>query len=345
MQGILRRYSREKYKSNTSIYPKSTKSSDYSLIKSSLLTYTETLLAATGTNNKTTKRGYIDEWYDSNGKIATDEGVSLSDTTGCGLTYEKYKENYEKMLKSIFENGGFWIARYEAGIDGTDLETNYTDNGTSSLVRSSHTDITTASPKIVSKPNCIPYTFIFCSEAQSLANSELTNMEKEYQRSLMFGVQWDLALKYLENKGVSKSYLTNNSGSWGNYRNAQFELNSGRYAKYDAYTKWHPYTEQLESVVGLISEKNTKLSASSSSNSALLTTGASEINKKQNIYDFAGNVYEFTLEHATTSTRTPCSMRGGSFMEDKSNTPASFRDGYYATSAYSKGIGFRVCIY
>ena len=33
-----------------------------------------------------------------------------------GLTSEQYTELKQKMLKSVYENGGFWIGRYEAGI-------------------------------------------------------------------------------------------------------------------------------------------------------------------------------------------------------------------------------------
>ena len=41
----------------------------------------------------------------------------------------------------------------------------------------------------------------------------------------------------------------------------------------------------------------------------LLTTGASEDAKKMNIYDFAGNAWEWTLEK-TSSTSSPCAVRG-----------------------------------
>ena len=44
-------------------------------------------------------------------------------TNGCGLTYDEYKTAYQKMLKSVYTYGGFWIGRYEAGIEGTTTET------------------------------------------------------------------------------------------------------------------------------------------------------------------------------------------------------------------------------
>jgi type II secretory pathway pseudopilin PulG len=47
-------------------------------------------------------------------------GTSYTDTyysdAATGLTSEQYTILKQKMLKSVYENGGFWIGRYEAGI-------------------------------------------------------------------------------------------------------------------------------------------------------------------------------------------------------------------------------------
>lgn len=66
------------------------------------------------TTNRVTSNGE-DEWYDSNGKTK-DEGGNVEDTKGCGLTYKEYTELKQKMLKSVYENGGFHIGKYEVGI-------------------------------------------------------------------------------------------------------------------------------------------------------------------------------------------------------------------------------------
>ena len=47
----------------------------------------------------------------------------------------------------------------------------------------------------------------------------------------------------------------------------------------------------------------------------LCTTGASEQNKILNMYDFSGNVAEFTLEN-TGNSNSPCWVRGGSYSDD-----------------------------
>ena len=75
----------------------------------------------------------------------------------------------------------------------------------------------------------------------------------------------------------------------------------------------------------------------------LLTTGATEATKLQNIYDIAGNVWEWTLER-TSNTVNPCAYRGGNFDVDGSNYPVSHRsqDPITGSGGY---VGFRVSIY
>ncbi len=147
-----------------------------------------------------------DEWYDSNsytyrdGKWYTCYGIedndyngNLQDTEGCGVTYQKYNELKEKMLMSIKNNGGFWIGRYEAGV---------------SIPRTSHTEIledTTILP--LSKRDLYPINYVYCSEAQILSEKVSTSLGvTNYTSSLLFGIQWDLVMKYLETRDSNISY-------------------------------------------------------------------------------------------------------------------------------------------
>lgn len=56
---------------------------------------------------------------------------------------------------------------------------------------------TTQTPVI--QANAYPYNYVTCSLAQSLVSGMAAG---EYTSSLMFGVQLDLLMKYLETKGV-----------------------------------------------------------------------------------------------------------------------------------------------
>ena len=272
--------------------------------------------------------------YYRNGTSYTDTYYSKDAT---GLTSDEYTTLKQKMLKSVYENGGFWIGRYEAGI---------TKN------RTSKDEEITAAP--LSKAGTVenpvyPYTYVTCSQAQTLASKLSTG--KSYTSSLMFGVQWDLVLKHIEVKEVAKgttlatiqSELRSDSTSWGNYYNASFEINRGKYAKNGALTTWYNYNTALADCVTYTNGTSTKVSASSSSNTILLTTGASDACQKMNIYDLAGNVYEWTLEY-TAFTGTPCAFRGGIYFNFGSSSPASDRSS--SNTTYSNyDIGFRPSLF
>ena len=296
--------------------------------------FTETEYTAIETDLHT----YTDYYRrDKNGTLTRYKDEYYSDDV-TGLTSAKYTELKQKMLKSVYENGGFWIGRYEAGI-----EENRTAEG-------NVTEAPLSKQGTVENP-IYPYTYITCKQAQTIASKLST--EKSYTSSLMFGVQWNLVLKHIEVKegtdatklATIQNALRSDSTGWGNYYNATFEINRGKYAKYGALTAWYNYNNEsgLANCVTYANGKSTKLSASSSSNSILLTTGASDACKKMNIYDLAGNVSEWTLEY-TAVIHSPCALRGGTFASNGSNLPAAHRFSSYTT--YSSGnIGFRPSLF
>ena len=270
------------------------------------------------------------------GTLTSYKDTYYSDAT-TGLTSKKYKELKQKMLKSVYENGGFWIGRYEAGIEKN---------------RTSKDEEITAAP--LSKTGTVenpvyPYTYVTCKQAQTLASQLSTG--KSYTSSLMFGVQWDLVLKHIEVKEGTdatklaeiQKALKSDSSSWGNYCDASFTINRGKYAKYGTLTTWYNYNTALANCVTLENGISKKVSASSYSNAILLTTGASEACKKMNIYDLAGNVWEWTLEY-TADTYYPCASRGVNCTYNGSLFPASCRDNFNTTLSGST-VGFRPSLF
>ena len=274
--------------------------------------------------------------YYRNGTSFTDEYPSDKVLAGTGLDSDAYTALKQKMLKSVYENGGFWIGRYEAGI---------TTNRTSAS--GTPTEVPLSKVGTVENP-VYPYTYVTCSQAQTLASKLSTG--KSYTSSLMFGVQWDLVLKHIETKEVEKgtalatiqSALRSDSKDWGNYSNATFTINRGKYADYKSYTlstTWTPYNQTTSNnFVNVSSVKQVQ----SGSDGILLTTGASDTCKKMNIYDLAGNVWEWTLEYSNYSYG-PCVIRAGSGI-DSDSEPPTYRMFDYTTNKYGL-LGFRVSLF
>ena len=155
---------------------------EYTKIETDLHTYT----------NDYRKSGWKDKYYSD---------------AATGLTSTQYAELKKKMLKSVYQNGGFYVGKYETGIE--------------EAPKTSGSPSTAPTEVPVIKQNVYPYNYVTCSQAQTLAS----NMESgKYTSSLMFGVQWDLVLKYLETKGTAQADLNENSTKWGNYNNNLWDI-------------------------------------------------------------------------------------------------------------------------
>ena len=215
---------------------------------------------------------------------------------------------YQNMLKSVYKNGGFWIGRYEAGLEeGKNPRTSY--------VAIAEND------KAVTKPNMYPYNWVRCGEAQTLA--ERMNYDG-VTSSLIYGLQWDLVLKFIETKkATAKDNLTTNSTAIGNYKNNLWNITNSK-ARYSI-------NDGKSFTVG--QKRKSEESA------ILLTTGADTSFSLMNIYDIAGNVLEWTREFCNASG--PCVFRGGSYSNIGSNSPAKDRIGS-TTSDSTYNLGFRL---
>lgn len=234
------------------------------------------------------RSNYTDNWYD-----------------GCGISSEtEYNNLKNKMLESVYEKGGFWISQYEIGADAVSI--------TNDVQRVA---------KI--QEGLYPYNYVTCNQAQSLS----TNMNsQELTSSLLFGIQWDLTLKFIEeNGGAIKSQITTNSESWGNYQNSKFNIYKGKYSS-DNGINYTDVTSKYEKI---------------NSNNILMTTGNTKRNSALNIYDLAGNLYEFTLEKSDDSSN-PCVVRGGDFRSAENNANSNHNETITAEYYY---CGFRTCLY
>ena len=257
-------------------------STDYERIESTMQKYAEDYR----------ETGYTDEWY--------------SEEQHGFASAEEYNNHKNTMLKSVYENGGFYIGKYEAG--------------TETLRTSSDADLTT----LVIKEGAYPYNYVTNKQAQEKSKELATGGKTS---SLMFGIQWDLVLKHIENKqGKTQAELKNDSTTWGNYVNATFEITKGKYLTDNGQT----FTE----VKGTYTKP---------ASNVLLTSGATERNSVLNIYDLAGNEYEWTLEKST-KTKTPSVFRGGVSKVSGSSFPASSRM-FFSSFVSDAVIAFRPALW
>ena len=144
----------------------------------------------------------------------------------------------------------------------------------------------------------------------------------------MFGLQWDLVLKYLETKGINTEKLKTDSTILGNYYNNTYYV-TNRKAKYSTgtgTTTWlvAPYEKYNKEAV-------------------YLTTGANTTFSHQNIYDLAGNLAEWTFNIIFDAESNPISGMGGDFSTTTNNV-ANYHANYIATTGHHQ-VGFRVTIY
>ena len=116
---------------------------------------------------------------------------------------------------------------------------------------------------------------------------------------MIWGIQWDETLKWLIDTG-EKTYveIASDSTSWGNYRNNSFTY----------------YTN------------TSKSTATKAANSyKRIPSGAYEGANTNNIFDLAGNVWNWTLESDGSGAGYGRYSRGGVYSDDGNSSPAAYR--------------------
>ena len=196
------------------------------------------------------------------------------------VTYNAYWEDtttteYTNMVSSVHTHKGFYIGRYEASVNGTMAQSKRSQQPQRGI---SQTASITA-----------------CT-----SNTAIPNIH------LMYGIEWDSTLNWLNGKATIASYkigqtktmeleeIQSNSNTWGNYKYATGNASAGK--------------------------------------DSLQKTGYSEYWKANNIYDLAGNVYEWTQEKYSTGDYR--AYRGGYHGNNGENYPAALRTGKSAGRTY-----------
>ena len=219
-------------------------------------------------------------------------------TTQTGTTLQngnwETKSNIAEKIQ-IKKYGGFYIGRYEAGTSNLtsskiDFFKGYsTSDWTNTNFRVEYI----TSGKITTKAGEIPYYHADYETAQTMTQAMYDN--NYVQSGLITGTMWDVALNYLKSQD---STLDLTSTPWGNYNNITLTNCKGRYI---AVNSSNGTTSDIAN--------NTERTR----HYGIMTTAASEDTKKNNIYDMAGNLWEWTEELAYDMSNNYYMMRSGGF--------------------------------
>ncbi len=212
--------------------------------------------------------------FDTNGQPTT--GLSSNYIEPSEDGYSTEASEYNTMRTQVLKYGGFYIGRFEAGVNSNTLRTKVTTNQT-----------------VVCKKGVAPYNYVPWGKAMNDAS---------------------------EIEGESGAvYLAKNFASQHNYISVTSTLTYG--CQWDAMCRY----------IGDSQRKTPKKDAPELTGSV-----ASDVSK--NIYDLAGNCYEWTMEACGTFLRDP---RGGSYG---STYPVSSRL-YGRPADINAGVSFRPTLY
>ena len=249
--------------------------------------------------------------------------VNTNDIVYKGIDLNLVKENtqakeYIDMKNSVYKYGGFYVARYEAGVskkmqrelqDGGFLEYDY-------IIKDTTEAFANGKYKPVSKKDNIVWNYISwggtledtakdtfngndkTAGAAKVARSMYDgNSKTSVKSSLCYASNWDAIMKFID-----ENYYTNSC-------------------------------EQTSVIVDSVGKGN--------HNSELQKTGSSISYYTKNICDLAGNVWELTMESFNSMYRI---TRGGSYATSGNIYTISGSKEVYPND-YSKEIGFRVILW
>ena len=232
--------------------------------------------------------GSLQTWLSDCGEAnAKGENEKVTET-------ETTKKEAIKMYASVERNEGFYIARYEAGKEGENV------------VSKKGADVYNYIPWSANGDNIQETTGTTGGAVELSRNFANVKNYKTVTSTLIYGVQWDAVMKWMENVSnpnvEGKTYIQDSTGlGW-------YDNNSGG----------NPQKTGID-----IGEEN---------------KGSNQVKK---IYDLAGNVNEWTMESYNTNSRV---TRGGNYNFTGSSSPASIR-GDVSPSGSGSDIGFRPTLF
>ena len=211
--------------------------------------------------------------------------------------------------------------------------------------------------------------------------------DSKVKSKLVDSYAWDTTCKWLKNSGIIKDDSAGkvSSTSYGNYYDSTFTIPKGTlYAKHLYLNKkkdgvsssWYFWNGGAGKYsYGIVNDENgmkvgvktgetvpenaTRPEGAEDAASNYYTadgrieiaTGSSDDTRTNNIYDLAGNMWEWTTEtkirkyNDDNKNYTFAVLRGGSFLSNGSSYPVVYRYGNNSVSYANVNIGFRAVLY
>ena len=264
---------------------------------------------------------------------------------------------------SVEKYGGFFVARYEAGIP-SNAPFYANEDGATYYTSETNLSKNVDTYKPVSKANNQSWNYISQQNAVTVSQ-KMYEGNSSVKSQLIDSYAWDTIMNWMESE---KDGIALDSSNYGNYyNNASIEANTlyalHRYAddKKDISDKWTLATTykkgNIQSGEISLTEANRDQYEFTDYDDENYTytvrkemaTGASDVTKVKNIYDMAGNMWEWTTEtsyHNAGSDTQYAVLRGGSFSSNGGgHGPVSHRYGANSVGYTYISIGFRVVLY
>ncbi len=313
--------------------------------------------------------------YETNGASTEGNGLAWSDdysetdNTFINNTY-KDASDAPTLPTSSWENnqttvatgslktyGGFYIARFEAGVPSD--ASFYSTGSTYNTSRGGQADTTSIkSYKPISQKGVQAWNYITQLNSKMVAENMYKNGANGTGESvgsyLVDNQAWN-RICHLFDKilGTSEDERTiTDSTKLGNYYNnstTDYSKVKGLWAKHGGTVTGWAAASKYETKQLTASDRVDQKNSSTGYSYIELTTGSSDDFRVYNIYDTAGNMWEWTTGHNVKTTGETKQMyvvaRGGCFYNPGSRNPIACASGLEVLTSYKAHIGFRVVLY
>lgn len=267
----------------------------------------------------------VNLWEIVTGKVQ-DPNTGIESLVISSAKTETTLKEAKAIYDSVKKYGGFYVARYEAGVASPRTITQ--DVSTGELI---YAKLTTND--IAFKAGTYPCNFVTWSNSYKIEDEaggviELArNMYPKTNNTVgvistpMYGVQWDAMESFCNTSGRNK---------YGNYKDAEYSF-VGRYL-----------TDESKNIYTADSISTDK----AKDKAVLFTSGSSSYTRINNLYDIAGSLSEWTMEGMTVETNHMVSyariVRGGNYKENA--TGVAYRDSRIQ-DYMGNDVGFRIALY